>query len=256
VTGPPSYLVVVTGGASGIGAAAIEAVAEAGFTSVLVDIAPPDRRRSPGIVWETPVDVSEPAAVAGHVAAIEERLGPIFGLVNAAGILGKMHPPNRIRLEDWDREMAVDLRGTFLMCREAGSRMVKRGYGAIVNVASVAGITSAPVHAYAAAKAGVIQLTSTLAAEWGRGGVRVNAVSPGFTKTPALEAGLASGALSFESLTRDSAMGRLVEPIEVGRAIAWLLSPASSAITGANIPVDAGFLVGATWSAYGGFRAI
>ena len=150
--------------------------------------------------------------------------------------------------------MAVDLRGTFLMCREVGRRMAARRHGAIVNVASVAGMSSAPAHAYAAAKAGVIQLTSTLAAEWGRGGVRVNAVSPGFTRTPALEAGLATGALKLESLTNDSAMGRLVEPIEVGRTIAWLLSRASSGITGANIPVDAGFLVGTPWRAYGGFR--
>jgi NAD(P)-dependent dehydrogenase (short-subunit alcohol dehydrogenase family) len=256
VTAGHANLVVVTGGASGIGAAAIEAVAEAGLTPILVDIAPPRHRPLHGLLWETPLDVSDPESVATQVAAIENRLGPIDGLVNAAGILGKMHTPERIRIENWDREMAVDLRGTFLMCREVGSRMVARRRGAVVNVASVAGMTSAPAHAYAAAKAGVIQLTSTLAAEWGRGGVRVNAVSPGFTRTPALEAGLAAGAMDIQNLTRHSAMGRLVEAIEVGRAIAWLLAPQSSAITGVNLPVDAGFLAGSTWSAYGGFRGI
>src|SRR5262249_2636766 len=105
-------------------------------------------------------------------------------------------------------------------------------YGAIVNVASVAGMTSGPNHAYTAAKAGVIQITQTLAAEWGRAGVRVNAVSPGFTRTAALEAGIASGALNPERLARNTAMNRLVEPIEVAHAIAWLLSPASSGVTG------------------------
>jgi NAD(P)-dependent dehydrogenase (short-subunit alcohol dehydrogenase family) len=82
----------------------------------------------------------------------------------------------------------------------------------------------------------------------------VNAVSPGFTLTPALEAGLRSGALEEDALTRGTAMGRLVDPIEVGRAIAWLIGPGSSAVTGANLPVDAGFLAGVTWDAYGGFR--
>jgi NAD(P)-dependent dehydrogenase (short-subunit alcohol dehydrogenase family) len=107
---------------------------------------------------------------------------------------------------------------------------------------------------YTAAKAGVIQITQTLAAEWGRAGVRVNAVSPGFTRTVALEAGIASGALSKDRLARNSAMNRLVEPIEVAHAIAWLLGPMSSGVTGINLPVDAGFIAGSTWDAYGGLR--
>jgi NAD(P)-dependent dehydrogenase (short-subunit alcohol dehydrogenase family) len=248
-------LVVVTGGRSGIGAAAAVALVEAGFAAIVVDLDPPAASADAKVLfWETPVDVSDATAAAASVAGIEARHGPIHGLVNAAGILGKMHTPDRIRLENWNREMAVDLGGTFLMCREAGARMAARGRGAIVNVASVAGMTSAPAHAYAVAKAGVVHLTRTLAAEWGRCGVRVNAVSPGFTRTPALEAGLEAGALDEERLTRSAAMGRLVEAAEVGRAIAWLIGPGSSAITGANLPVDAGFLVGTTWDAYGGFR--
>jgi len=109
------------------------------------------------------------------------------------------------------------LRGTFLVARSVGERMVQRRHGAIVNVASVAGMTSGPIHAYTAAKAGVIQITQTLAAEWGRAGVRVNAVSPGFTRTVALEAEIASGALDKDRLARNTAMNRLVEPIELPR---------------------------------------
>ena len=191
---PP--LVVVTGGRSGIRTAAVTALAEAGFRPLTLDIAADGPGADlPAIHWPDPVDVSDEVAVTQGVEAIERVHGPIAGLVNAAGILGRMHPPERLRMEHWDREIAVDLRGTFLMCRAVGPRMAARRSGSIVNVASVVGVTSAPVHGYGPAKAAVINLTMTLAAEWGSAGVRVNAVSPGFTRTPALEAGIQHGVL-------------------------------------------------------------
>ena len=245
---------LVTGGSRGIGVATAALLAEQGRTVVIVDIAPERLTAKQTIVWVEPIDVASEAVVVNGIAAIETTHGPISGLVNAAGIFGKMHPVERVRMENWDREINVDLRGTFLMARSVGERMARRGHGAIVNVASVAGMTSGPIHAYTAAKAGVIQITQTLAAEWGRAGVRVNAVSPGFTRTAALEAGIASAALNPERLARNTAMNRLVEPIEVAHAIAWLLSPASSGVTGINLPVDAGFIAGSTWDAYGGLR--
>jgi NAD(P)-dependent dehydrogenase (short-subunit alcohol dehydrogenase family) len=82
------------------------------------------------------------------------------------------------------------------------------------------------------------------------------AVSPGFTRTVALEAGIASGALDKDRLARNTAVNRLIEPIEVAHAVAWLLGPTNSGVTGINLPVDAGFIAGATWDAYGGFREI
>ncbi len=248
-------LVVVTGGASGIGAAAAEAIASDGYRVVVIDVNVAGALSKDGVrIWDRSVDVSDPSAVTEAARSLQDKFGPVYGLVNAAGILGKMHTPDKIRLENWDRELGVDLRGTFIAAREFGSSMAQRGRGTIVNIASVAGMSSAPAHAYGVAKAGVIQLTMTLAAEWGRRGVRVNAVSPGFTRTPALEAGVQSGALDPARLTRHAALGRLVEPIEVARAAAWLIGPQSSAITGVNLPVDAGFLCGVTWDAYGGFR--
>jgi NAD(P)-dependent dehydrogenase (short-subunit alcohol dehydrogenase family) len=249
-------LAVVTGGASGIGAATAAVLAASGWRSLVVDIRPGAKPGgdAPALVWPEPVDIADEAQVERAVAAIEETHGPIDGLVNAAGILGRMHPPERLRMADWDREMAVDLRGTFLACRAIGPRMAARRAGAIVNVASVVGMSSAPVHGYGPAKAAVIGLTATLAAEWGPAGVRVNAVSPGFTRTPALELGLRHGVLKEQELVQGAALRRLVEPAEVGRAIAWLLGPDASAVTGANIPVDAGFLAGVTWAAYGGLR--
>jgi NAD(P)-dependent dehydrogenase (short-subunit alcohol dehydrogenase family) len=206
------------------------------------------------ILWPDAFDVANESVVVSGIADIETAHGPITGLVNAAGVFGKMHSVERVRMDNWDREINIDLRGTFLVARSVGARMAKRRHGAIVNVASVAGMTSGPIHAYTAAKAGVIQITQTLAAEWGRAGVRVNAVSPGFTRTAALEAGIASGALDANRLARNTAMNRLVEPTEVAHAIGWLLSPASSGVTGINLPVDAGFIAGSTWDAYGGLR--
>ena len=245
-------IVLVTGGSRGIGAATATLLAEQGQRVVIVDIAPEALTGTQTILWPDPFDVaSEPAVVSG-IAAIEAAHGPITGLVNAAGVFGKMHAAERVRMDNWDREINIDLRGTFLVARSVGVRMAQRRQGSIVNVASVAGMTSGPIHAYTAAKAGVIQITQTLAADWGRAGVRVNAVSPGFTRTVALEAGIASGALDKERLSRNTAMNRLVEPIEVAHAIAWLLSPASSGVTGINLPVDAGFIAGSTWDAYGG----
>src|SRR5437016_8362412 len=245
-------VVLVTGGCRGIGAATAALLVEQGQRAVIADIAPEPHEGTRTILWPAPFDVASENAVVSGIADIEAAHGPITGLVNAAGVFGKMHPVERVRMDQWDREVNIDLRGTFLVARSVGIRMSERRHGAIVNVASVAGMTSGPIHAYTAAKAGVIQITQTLAAEWGRVGVRVNAVSPGFTRTAALEAGIASGAMNKPLMARYGAMARVVEPVEVAQAIAWLLSPMSSAVTGINLPVDAGFLAGSTWGAYGG----
>ena len=244
-------IVLVTGGSRGIGAATATLLAGQGKKVVIVDIQP-EPIAGDAILWPAPFDVADESAVVNGIADIEKAHGPIASLVNAAGIFGKMHRLEKVRMEQWDREVNIDLRGTFMVARSVGVRMAQRRHGAIVNVASVAGMTSGPIHAYTAAKAGVIQVTQTLAAEWGRLGVRVNAVSPGFTRTVALEAGIASGAMDKALLERHAAMGRMVEPTEVAQAIAWLLSPLSSAVTGINLPVDAGFLAGTTWAPYGG----
>jgi NAD(P)-dependent dehydrogenase (short-subunit alcohol dehydrogenase family) len=258
MTTPAAALVVVTGGLSGIGAASARAIVGAGMRALVLDRAASriETASETVLLHPEPVDVSDETAVARACTQIEESHGPIGGLVNAAGILGKMHPPHRLRLADWDREIAVDLRGTFIMCREVGTRMCGRRSGAIVNVASVVGMGSAPVHGYAPAKAGVISLTATLAAEWGPFGVRVNCVSPGFTETPALATAVELGVLDRERLEQIAALGRLVRPAEIAAAIRWLLSDEASGITGINLPVDAGFLAGVPWQAYGGLRAV
>ena len=250
-------LVLVTGAASGIGEACARALAQDGFRALATDIAPPppERRHADCIYWDAPFDVSEPDLVAREIEAIEARHGPIDGCVHAAGVLGRMSPAEKLRADVWRREIDVDLSGTFYVAQAVGRKMIARGRGAIVLVASITATTTSSAHAYSAAKAGVASLTRTLASEWGRRGVRVNAVSPGFTRTQGLERALQSGVMDEARMAESSAMGRIVEAREVGAAASFLICDRASAITGANLPVDAGFLAGVTWDPYGRARS-
>ncbi|HUF87587.1 MAG TPA: SDR family oxidoreductase, partial [Thermohalobaculum sp.] len=195
---------------------------------------------------------------AGEVEAVAERveagMGPADILVTSAGVIQVPLPPEELALADWDNVVAVDQRGVYLSCVAFGRRMAPRGRGAIVNIASIAGMRSMPLHAYAPAKAAVIAMTECLAAEWGRSGVRVNAVAPGYTLTPALKAAIDAGKRDVTALAENSALGRLVAPEEIADAVAFLVSDAAKAITGVTLPVDAGWLVAPSWHTYGGLR--
>ena len=110
------------------------------------------------------------------------------------------------------------------------------------------------LHAYAPAKAAVISITRCLAAEWGPAGIRVNSVSPGFTRTPALQEAIDKGERDVANLVGSVPMGRLVEPDEIARSVSFLASQEASALTGIDLPVDCGWLAGTSWHTYGGFR--
>ena len=124
--------------------------------------------------------------------------------------------------------------------------------GSIINIASIPGMRSVPLHAYAPAKAAVISMTCCLAAEWGRSGVRVNAVSPGYTLTLALKDAIDKDERDVSAISNNSMAGRLVEPNEVAKAIAFLASNHASGITSANLPVGVGWLLSGSWEMYGG----
>ncbi len=250
-----SGVAVVTGGASGIGAACCRELAARGARIALLDrdervhaVA----REVNGRAWV--VDVADDVALQRCADSIEAELGPVEILVNSAGVIQVPLPPDRLSMASWDEVVRVDQRGTYVAAVVFGTRMAARRRGSIVNIASIAGMRSMPLHAYAPAKAAVIAMTECLAAEWGPAQVRVNAVSPGYTRTPALQAAIDKGERDVCALERNAALGRLVEPAEIARAVAFLASPDAAAITGANLPVDCGWLVAGSWHTYGGLR--
>jgi NAD(P)-dependent dehydrogenase (short-subunit alcohol dehydrogenase family) len=246
---------VVTGGASGIGAACCRVLARCGAEIVVFDR---HAQSAEAIAQEVGgeaviADVGDEASVRDAAQCIEQA-GPVTFLVNSAGIIQRPVPPEDLPLDHWDEIVRIDQRGTYLTCIAFGEAMAQRRQGSIVNIASVVGSRSAPLHAYAPAKAAVIAITECLAAEWGPVGVRVNAVSPGYTRTPALQGAIDAGERDVSLVTRDSALARLVEPDDIGRACAFLLSDDAAAITGINLPVDCGWLVSTSWVTYGGLR--
>ena len=251
-----SGIAVVTGGASGIGAACCRVLADAGATVVVLDR---DEARARAIAAEVNgkawvADVGDEKALDECAGAIEAAVGPVEILVNSAGVLQQPLPPEQLSMSAWDNVIHIDQRGTYVASVAFGRRMAQRGRGSIINIASIAGMRAMPMHAYAPAKAAVIAITECLAAEWGRSGVRVNAVSPGYTLTPALQAAIDKGQRDVSMLNENSALGRMVSPEEVARAVCFLASEDASAITGANLPVDCGWLVTPPWHTYGGLR--
>ena len=142
----------------------------------------------------------------------------------------------------------VHLAGSFLMTREVARGMIARGRGAVVNLASIAGLTGLPRrNAYGAAKAGIVAMTRSMACEWAGHGLRVNAVAPAFVDTALVRKLADAGRIDLPAIARRTPIGRLIAAREVAAAVAFLASDAASGITGAVLPVDGG------WTAFGDF---
>jgi NAD(P)-dependent dehydrogenase (short-subunit alcohol dehydrogenase family) len=188
-------------------------------------------------------------AVLRLVAAFSGRFERIDVLVNNAGI-SMIAPAEKTSAEAWRRVIDVNLTGPFLLCREFGALMLSAGAGSIVNVASVAGLRGVSHRvAYNASKHGLIGLTSTLAAEWGGRGVRVNAVCPGWIKTEMDAEDQGGGAYTDRDITDQIPLARFATPEDVAMAVAFLADPSKSGfINGAALPVDGGWSSDASWT--------
>ncbi len=249
-------IVAITGGASGIGAACAARFAAAGARVAVIDLDAASAARVADEIGGRAfmADVGDEASVLACAARIEAEFGRVSVLVNSAGIMQAPLRPFELDIETWDRVVRIDQRGTWIACLAFGRAMVARRAGTIVNIASVTALRSTPLHAYGPAKAAVVAMTESLAAEWGPERVRVNAVCPGYTLTPALAGKIESGERDPGEMTANAALGRLVQPAEIAEAVAFLASDRASAITGVSLPVDCGWLVAPPWHTYGGLR--
>lgn len=242
--------IVVTGAASGIGLGAARLFCDLGAHVVVAD----RNEEALRAVWSNfdasrrkMVDIVDEAACEELFAHSQDVLGGLDGVFNSAGVSDVVAPALDLDIDDWQRVVDINLRGTFLICRAAGRVMLAQGQGSIVTISSVNGVAGIPRrHAYGPAKAAIAQLTRTLACEWGKAGVRVNALAPTYIRTPMIERLGAEGKIDIERLERRTPMGRLGEVEEVGAAAAFLLSDWSRFVTGVLLPVDGG------WLAYGG----
>ncbi|MTD52538.1 SDR family NAD(P)-dependent oxidoreductase [Amycolatopsis pithecellobii] len=244
----------VTGGASGIGECCARLLAERGAKVVIADINLDRAKEVAHSVGGHAVqlDIVDEENVSAQIAAVEDSVGLLEIAVLSAGIAQFPSRTEDYSLSDWDRIVDVDLRGSYVSAVAVGNRMADRGSGSIVLIGSIAGMRSVPLHAYGPAKAAVIAMAANLAAEWGRSGVRVNCVSPGYTLTPLLQGMIDRGERDPSVMEDSSALGRLVHGEEVARAVAFLSSSEAGAITGINLPVDAGWLTATSWHTYGG----
>ncbi len=239
-------VVLITGAASGMGAATAREFSVAGAQVVIVDrndeLAVQVAKK---IEAGSPVtgDVSDPAFCNRAVETTLERYGRLDVLVNAAGIIVRANALNTSD-EQWQRVMNVNVNGVFFMSRAAIGPMKKQGKGAIVNFGSVWGdVGAAGVVAYCASKGAVHQITRAMALDYVKDGIRINAVCPGEVNTPML-ASERSEPVTPELLQRlaDTVpMGRLAEPVEIARVVLFLASDAASYMTGAMVKVDAGY---------------
>ncbi len=238
---------LVTGAASGIGAATARRLAAEGAYVALTDIQDPAGEAIAGELSDGGAeaifvhhDVSDEESWVMALAAVREKWGRLDILVNNAG-KGDTAPIEEATLEDWEATIAVDQRSVFLGMKLAAPMLLESGHGSIVNISSIFGTSGGfgTSPAYHAAKGAVRTLTKNAAVHWAQEGIRVNSIHPGFIDTPMLAQ--AKGTELEGLLTTTTPMGRLGRPEEIAATVAWLASDDASFVTGAEIYVDGGF---------------
>jgi len=246
---------IVTGGSSGIGRAISLKLSSLGSTVLVFDVNEKGGQETVEMIRSRGgraefyrVDVSSEADVERAAKQVSEKFGGLDILVNNAGI----EPPSASILEttseNYDRVMNINLKGVWLMIKHFAPLMIKRKGGSIVNIASVAGLKPlAGALPYSLSKAGVIMLTQLAALELGKYGIRVNAVAPGWVKTPMVERAARNLNMTYEQFEKLNSqrivLGRFADPSEIANVVAFLASEESSYMTGSTIVVDGGIVL-------------
>ncbi|HUY65613.1 MAG TPA: SDR family oxidoreductase [Acidimicrobiales bacterium] len=228
---------VVTGAGSGIGAACSERLSAEGAAVITVDVA--------GDVDHL-LDVRDELAVEAAFASTVRDRGRLDVVVNAAGVAGG-GPVHLLDVDEWDRVVDVNLKGTFIVDKHSAIHMLARGSGSIINIASIEGLEGTEGgSAYNASKGGVVLLTKSMAIDYGRRGIRVNCICPGAVDTPMLRSIADSDGMDVyrEKLREEHLLGRFGRPSEIAAAAAFLASEDASFITGHALVVDGGFTAG------------
>jgi NAD(P)-dependent dehydrogenase (short-subunit alcohol dehydrogenase family) len=240
-------VVLVTGGASGIGEASARLFASEGATTVVVADADLDRARevadqlvSGGAAADAVhLEVTDEGSVAAAVDGVVARWGRLDAAHNCAGISGTMTPLADLAAAEWERMLAVNLTGTFLCLRHELRHLVPAGAGAVVNTSSGAGLVGvAGLAHYAAAKHGVLGLTKSAALEHARSGVRINAICPGTTDTPMIRSFISGDPGIERFIANSTGRGTMGSPDEVAQAAVWLCSDRASFVNGESLVVD------------------
>ena len=242
---------LVTGGGSGIGRASAVGFAEEGATVVVADVDQLGGAETVRVVTEAggkarfvSYDVTKSDEVAAMVADVIAAYGRLDCAHNNAGTSGSTAFTVDYPEAEWDRVMALNLRSVFLCMKHEIPPMVEQGAGAIVNTSSGAGLMGfAGLPAYVASKHGVVGLTRATALEYVKAGIRVNAVCPGSTRTPMLEAFMGGDPAMEKMMARSAPIGRLGDPSEIAAAVVWLCTDDASFVIGHALAVDGGAVI-------------
>ena len=241
---------LVTGAGSGIGRQTALAFAREGAQVVVSDIVVEGGEETVqqitaagGQATFVKVDVAQAGQVKALVNTAVETYGRIDCAFNNAGIEGEQSPTTECSQANWERVVAIDLKGVWLCLKYEIPQMLSQGGGTIVNTASAAGLVGFPgLPDYVASKHGVVGLTKTAALEYAKSGIRVNAVCPGVIQTPMVERGAQLSPGFDELAVSMEPVGRFGQPSEVGEAVVWLCSDAASFVTGIPMQVDGGLV--------------